>query len=121
MKYTIDVKKGTYDRPIGKFDEKGHPVYDKHEHYDIDVLDVNMQSSITNEEDVKELAESLYPEVIQRLGDNPYIGVSIMLERRIKTLFSKDESLNDFQRALRRQYSAMKLDLDVFGLGKENN
>lgn len=120
MKYTIKTKKGTYDRPIGTFDAKGHPVYNKYEHYDIDVLDVNVQSLIKNDEDVKKLAELLYPEVIQSLGDNVYIGVSIMLERRIKTLFSKEESLNDFQRALLRQYSAMRLDIDIFGLGKEN-
>ncbi len=120
MKYTYTIRKGTCDRPIGAFDTKGHPVYNKHEHYDIDVLDVNVQSSIKNDEDVKKLAELLYPEVIQRLGDNLYIGVSIMLERRIKTLFSKDESLNDFTKAMLRQYSAMRLDIDIFGLPTGN-
>ena len=121
MKYTTTIKKGTYDRPIGTFDTKGHPVYNKCEHYDIDVLDVNVESLIKNDEDVKKLAELLYPELIERLGDNLYIGLSIMLERRIKTLFSKDESFKDFQRALLRQYAAMRLDVDVFGLGNEKN
>ena len=121
MEYTITIKKGTHDRAIGEFDKNGHPVYNKHEHYDIDVLEVAMQTKIENNEDVKELSELLYQEAVQALGDNQYIGVRVLLDLPIKTLFSKDESLKDFQRAMLRQYSAMRLDIDIFGLGKASN
>ena len=121
MEYTITIKKGTYDRPIGEFDTNGQRVYNKHEHYDIDVLDITMQSKINNNEDVKNLAELLYPELMSTLGNNQYIGVRLLLDRTIKFIVSKDETFKDFQRTMLRQYSAMRLDIDIFGLGKENN
>ena len=120
MKYSTTIKKGTYDRPIGEFDKNGRVVYNKYEHYDIDVLEITMQTSIKNDEDVKKLAILLYPELISVLGENQYVGVRVQLERSIKTLFKKNESLKDFQRSLLRQYSAMKLDINIFGLSKEN-
>ena len=121
MKYTTSIKKGTFDRPIGELDKNGHRTYDKHEHYDIDVVDVTMQSKIDNNEDIKSLTESLYPELISILGNNQYIGVRLLLDRTIKFIFSKEQTFNDFQRTILRQYSAMRLDIDVFGLDRENN
>ena len=120
MKYTTKIDKGEVNIPICEF-ENGRPVYNKYEHYDIDVLGVTMQSQVCNNEDIKKLAELLYPQVIEILGSNEYIGVRIKLDRTVKTLVSKGQSLNDFQRALLRQYSAMQLDINIFGLNKENN
>ena len=120
MDYTITVKRGTFDKPIGTFDPIGRVVYNKFEHYDIDVADVVMETKVRNEEDVKVLAEELYPEIISILGDNEYAGVRIGLDRVIKTLFHQGESLKEFQRSLLLQYSAMRLDIDIVGLTKED-
>ncbi len=121
MDYSFSIEKGSYDIPIGTFDENENIVYNEIEHYDIDVVDVTMQSNIENEEDVKILASELYPDVLSVLGDNQYIGVRIELERTLKTVMSQGDTLNNFQRSLLRQYSAMQLDINVFGLGKEND
>ena len=103
MDYTITIKKGSYDRPIGTFDHKGRVVKGKTEHFDIDVFDVTMQSRINNVEDVKILAEELYPQIISSLGDNQYIGVRIDLGKTLKSIFSQGETLRSFQRSLLRQ------------------
>ena len=118
MDYTITIKKGSYDRPIGTFDHKGRVVKGKTEHFDIDVFDVTMQTRINNVEDVKTLAEELYPQIISSLGDNQYIGVRIELGKTIKSIFSQGETLRSFQRSLLRQYTSMQLDSNVFGLDK---
>ena len=121
MDYSFSIEKGSYDIPIGTFDENENIVYNEVEHYDIDVFDVTMQSDIENEEDIKILASELYPEVVSVLGDNKYIGVRVELERTLKTVLAQGDTLNNFQRSLLRQYSAMQLDINVFGLGREND
>ena len=120
MKYTTSIHPGTFDLSIGEFDENGKPVYDKFERYDIDVLEVAMQSKINSEEEVKQLSAQLYPEVIEVLGDNPYMGIRVLLDRTIKFIFANGDTPIDFERSMRRGYTAMKLDLDIFGLEKEN-
>ena len=120
MEYTSTIENVTYDRPIGTFDQNGRVVYNNYEHYDIDVINVVMQSKIENNEDVKKLAETLYPEVVSTLGDNQYMGIRIELDRNIKTVFAQGDSLKDFEKSLLRQYSAMRLDIDIFGLTKED-
>ena len=120
MKYITKIDKGEVNIPIGEF-ENGRVVYNKYEHHDIDVLDVTMQTQVGNEEDIKKLAELLYPQVVEILGSNKYLGVRLRLDRTIKTLFSIDKSLSDFQKSLLREYCAMQLDINIFGLGKENN
>ena len=118
MKYTTTIRKGVHKVPVRMRDSFGRVITLKYEQYDIDVLDVIVQSSIENKEDIKRLTEQLYPELIQILGDNQYVGVSIMLDRTIKALLSKNDSLKDFQRAILRQYIAAKIDQNVFGLEK---
>lgn len=126
MDYTITIGKGSYDRPIATYDHKGRVVKGEPEHFDIDVLSVAMQSRIKNVEEVKILAEELYPQVVSFLGDNKYIGVRIELEsgvrieleRTVKSIFSQGDTLRSFQRTLLRQYSAMQLDSNVFGMDK---
>lgn len=120
MKYTTSIHQGTIDMPIGEFDENGKAVYNKFVHYDIDVLEVAMQTRVNNEDDVKQLAAQLYPEVIEVLGDNSYMGVRVLLDRTIKFLVSNGATSTDFERSMRRGYTAMRLDLDIFGLEKEN-
>ena len=61
------------------------------------------QTRINNVEDVKTLAEELYPQIISSLGDNQYIGVRIELGKTIKSIFSQGETLRSFQRSLLRQ------------------
>ena len=73
-------------------DENENIVY-RNEHYDIDVLEVAMQSQIKNEDDVKQLAAKLYPELIEVLGENPYMGIRVLLDRTIKFIVSKWELL----------------------------
>lgn len=126
MDYTITIGKGSYDRPIATYDHKGRVVKGEPEHFDIDVLSVAMQSRIKNVEEVKILAEELYPQVVSFLGDNKYIGVRIELEsgvrieleRTVKSIFSQGDTLRSFQRTLLSQYSAMQLDSNVFGMDK---
>lgn len=118
MDYTITIGKGSYNRPIATYDHKGRVVKGEPEHFDIDVLSVAMQSRIKNVEEVKILAEELYPQVVSFLGDNKYIGVRIELERTLKSIFSQGDTLRSFQRTLLRQYSAMQLDSNVFGMDK---
>lgn len=120
MDYTKTIVKGTYDLPMGSFDQNGRVVYNDYEHYDIDVIDVVMQSNIESDKDIWNLAEELYPEIISVMGENEYVGVRITFERPIKTILRQGDKLDDFQRCLRRQYSDMRLDIDVFGLGKED-
>ena len=88
MDYTITIKKGGYNRPIGTFDHKGRVVKGKTEHFDIDVFDVTMQSRINNIEEVKVLAEELYPHIISFLGENQYIGVRSELGNTLKLIFN---------------------------------
>ena len=120
MKYTNSIHPGSFDMPIGEFDEKGNIVYNKFDHYDIDVLDVAMQSKVNNEEDVKQLAALLYPEIVQILGDNPYMGIRVLLDRTIKFIISNGTTLKEFERSMLREYCAMRMDLDWFGMEREN-
>ena len=120
MKYTTLIHPDSFDRPIGRFDRKGNVVYNKFDHYDIDVLDVKMQSQINNESEIQQLAEQLYPEVVQVLGDNPYMGIRVLLERTIKFIIQNGTSLAEFEKSMLRQYGAMRMDLDIFGLEREN-
>ena len=119
MKYTTSIHSGSYDRPVGEFDENENIVY-RNEHYDIDVLDVAMQSQIKNQDEVKQLAAQLYPQVIEILGENPYMGVRVLLDRTIKFIVSAGYTPNEFERAMLREFTAMRFDLDMFGLEKEN-
>ena len=119
MKYSTSIHPGSFDMPVGEFDENENIVY-RNEHYDIDVLEVAMQSQIKNEDDVKQLAAQLYPEAIEVLGENPYMGIRVLLDRTIKFIVSNGYTPTEFERSMLREYIAMRFDLDVFGLEKEN-
>lgn len=121
MEYTTSLKKGTYEIPHGQFDNNGNLVYNECEHYDIDVLEVSMQSKINSKEDMKNFAEALYPEIMSTLGDNKFVGVRVLLDRPIKTVLSQDTTVKAFQSVMLREFGAMELDAKYFGAGKENN
>ena len=113
MKYTIKMDKGGYNRPIGRF-ENGRVVYD-HEYHDIDVMDITMHEKIKNQDEMRAVATELYPDIVRALGDNEYIGIRMQLEKMIKMVVSKGQSLEQVQRAFLRDYGAMRMDIDIFG------
>ena len=119
MKYTIKMDKGGYNQPIGRF-ENGRVVYD-HVYHNIDVMDITMAERIKNEEEMKDVATSLYPEIVRTLGDNEFLGIRMQLEKMIKMVISKGQSLEQVQRAFLRQYSAMRMDIDIFGHKPDKN
>lgn len=113
MRYTIKMDKGGYNRPIGRF-ENGRVVYD-HEYHDIDVMDITMQEKINTRDEMKDVATSLYPEIVRAMGDNEYLGIRMQLEKMIKMVVSKGQSLEQVQRAFLRDYTSMRMDIDIFG------
>lgn len=113
MRYTIKMDKGGYNRPIGRF-ENGRVVYD-HEYHDIDVMDITMQEKINTRDEMKDVATSLYPEIVRAMGDNEYLGIRMQLEKMIKMVISKGQSLEQVQRAFLRDYTSMRMDIDIFG------
>ena len=119
MKYTIKMDKGGYNRPIGRF-ENGRVVYD-HQYYDIDVMDITMNERIKNQDEMKSVANDLYPEIVRALGDNEFLGIRMQLEKMIKMVVSKGQSLEQVQRAFLREYTSMRMDIDIFGHKPDDN
>ena len=119
MKYTIKMDKGGYNRPIGRF-ENGRVVYD-HQYYDIDVMDITMNERIKNQDEMKSVVNDLYPEIVRALGDNEFLGIRMQLEKMIKMVVSKGQSLEQVQRAFLREYTSMRMDIDIFGHKPDDN
>ena len=82
---------------------------------------VTMNERIKNQDEMKSVANDLYPEIVRALGDNEFLGIRMQLEKMIKMVVSKGQSLEQVQRAFLREYTSMRMDIDIFGHKPDDN
>ena len=84
-------------------------------------VDVSIFTIVHNPDEMKSVANDLYPEIVRALGDNEFLGIRMQLEKMIKMVVSKGQSLEQVQRAFLREYTSMRMDIDIFGHKPDDN
>lgn len=122
INYTTKITEGSVFIPNTKLINNQY-VDVSEEEKQIKVLNVTTEDDINNRTQIKELVNSIYPEIVEVLGDDDMMGLRINIKNEIlRALIPQNESLNEIEKRVLRQYVAeIELPLIINKGIKEND